>query len=73
MLAKKCDRCGRYFDHYGNNEDTVSPNGIYFAYFDREEKISEAYVINKKPRKYSLCPECMSGLEDYIFGSEVKA
>lgn len=71
MLAKKCDRCGRYFDHYGFNKAKAEPNGCALYYFDKARNVKSHYEVNANPRTYDLCPECMEGLNKYLTMSEV--
>lgn len=48
MLAKKCDRCGKFYESYGNSE----MNGVYIiSKFDVRESII---------KNIDLCRECMN-------------
>lgn len=59
MLAKKCDRCGKLYEHYGNNNkreyNAVKP--IYRGWTGNE------YAINNP---IDLCPECMGNFKDFM-------
>ena len=63
MLAKKCDRCEKYYDFYKNNNDY---NGIALTSFDREGYLSP------NCDKHDLCPECMEKLIKFLGGENNK-
>lgn len=54
MLARKCDACEKYYDHYdGCGHYEASANG--FIFIDRD--LGDYW----DPReRYDLCPTCMS-------------
>lgn len=64
MRAKKCDRCGKLFEHYDGIKEfknTEKANALLL--------IDETLIINTGVRKsYDLCPECMKKLEDFLRG-----
>lgn len=67
MLAKKCDRCGVYFDHYGNVGGLYpEPNSVKFVYTgpDGVETTFELLLLNGRKFKAlkDLCPACMAAL-----------
>lgn len=77
MLAKKCDRCGRYYDHYGinNKNREAMPNGVNLVYITVDHEVT-SLAKNSDPSIYDLCIECMRGLVEYLHelrSSEVKA
>ena len=65
-IAKKCDRCGKLYEHYdGNMEFKTSEKANGFMLIDR------GLDRNYKPRKsYDLCVDCMGKLEAFIKNEE---
>lgn len=59
MLAKKCDRCGKLYEHYGMIYDTKK-NGISLIFInkfgDREGLVQDI----------DLCKECMNSLTNWL-------
>ena len=56
MRARKCDRCGKLYEHYDgskNFEENGKANGLILIDRDLDNK-----YWNRKD--YDLCPECMS-------------
>lgn len=60
-LAKKCDKCGKFYEPYGNNSES---NTIIPAYVDTLE------FIVKKFKVIDLCPECKESLEAWLNGGQ---
>lgn len=58
MDAKKCDRCGKFYDEY-NVKDEQSPNS--FRLLRKTEN-----RVNYKLDEYDLCPECMAKLQEWL-------
>lgn len=66
MNAKKCDRCGKYYDHYNGNlifPTNGRANG--FALYNEDSN-----RIVGTQRFYDLCQECMKKLIDFIENNE---
>lgn len=62
MRAKKCDRCGKLYEHYdGVKEFKNGEKANAFLLIDRD--LDNKYWSRKS---YGLCPECMKKLEDFI-------
>ena len=61
MLAKKCDRCGKYYELY---KDNYGHNGVALTSHDRFE------CLNPNYDKYDLCPECMEKVIEFLKGEE---
>ena len=59
-LAKKCDRCGKLYEHYPIDKISGNYNAIRFVRMD----ISGVVDIEKKPM--DLCPECMSSFDSWF-------
>lgn len=62
MRAKKCDRCGKLFEHYDGAKEfkhTERANAILLI--DRD--LDNRYCYRKS---YDLCPECMKMIEELI-------
>lgn len=56
MDAKKCDRCGAFYDKYGSSKQAT------------EIKIINGDTCNRCAcdKSYELCPECMREVETWI-------
>ena len=62
MRAKKCDRCGKLFEHYDGAKEfkhTERANAILLIDRDLDNK----YWSRKS---YDLCPECMKIIEELL-------
>ena len=64
-IAKKCDRCGSFYDRYEkqtkvmDSSTTYTINGASFVYFNTEN-IATSRV------KFDLCPTCLDELIDFM-------
>lgn len=63
-LTKKCDRCGKNYDHYGEvslkDKRNSDPNGFSYLYwFENESKFINTWG-------YDLCPDCMDELKKWF-------
>lgn len=56
MNAKKCDRCGNFYEIYGSN---TTANCVY-------KQNGDCISRCKCDIKYELCPECMTEFEEWI-------
>ena len=62
MRAKKCDRCGKLFEHYDGAKEfihTERANAILLIDRDLDNK----YWSRKS---YDLCPDCMKMIEELL-------
>lgn len=62
MRAKKCDKCGKLFEHYDGVKkfkNTERANAVMLIDRDLDEK----YWTRKI---YDLCPECMGEIEEFF-------
>lgn len=62
MLAKKCDRCGEYYDKYHDLSPIAKgkTNGIILVDYDDDDKTFSS-------RKYiDLCPRCLTDFESWM-------
>lgn len=59
MNAKKCDRCGKYYDSYGINNDPNNTNAIMFVNADKDGRYFSHEVID-------LCPECKNEVKEFV-------
>ena len=64
--AKKCDRCGNYYD---KNQQTLKPydgtlSGVAFV---RSGNVGNRYIQER-----DLCDECLEDFKRYLMGAEVK-
>lgn len=57
-LAKKCDRCGNFYEHYGKEE--YEPNGMAFIYKGKDCSFHKIHKI------FDLCPDCLGKLDKFI-------
>lgn len=60
-IAKKCDRCGKFYETYG---DDFKANAVILTYLSKNEHFR--HDINT----LDLCPECLDGINKYLFGEE---
>jgi len=58
--AKKCDRCGNFYEHYNSN-DIIHSNGLAKMYCDKYEN----YHYHDKGR-IDLCPECKASFDKWL-------
>ena len=69
MRAKKCDRCGKFYDHYdGHSRFNGGCKANALPLIDRD--LDEKYWSRKT---YDLCPACMGKFETFIRGGAVSA
>lgn len=69
MRAKKCDRCGKFYEHYGGQTKFrlgEKANALHLIDRDLDEKYWSRKI-------YDLCPECMGEFEKFICGGAVSA
>lgn len=69
MRAKKCDRCGKFYEHYAGQTQFKGgerANALHLIDRDLDEK-----YWSRKP--YDLCPACMGKFETFIRGGAVSA
>ena len=62
MQAMKCDRCGKFYEHYAGSKifyETTKANAVSLIDIDLERK-------HYSRKTYDLCPECMKELEDFL-------
>lgn len=55
MLSKKCDICGRYYDHYGSED-------IHAVIEIRRYNPQSIIPIAEEVDRYDLCPRCINDL-----------
>lgn len=62
MRARKCDRCGRFYDHY-QGEKMFKKTGKANAL-----RLIDRYEDNTAMSRnaYDFCPECMKELEEFL-------
>ena len=63
MLARKCDRCGSFYNHYEKIIDKRihCANSIRFIF----SKVDDSAFNSQK--RFDLCPSCMKQLIKFIF------
>lgn len=67
MLAKKCDRCGRLYEHYDGRKafPKSQSNSIKLRDMDIEGKY-------RRRARFDLCFSCMTSLEAFLYGGADK-
>ena len=59
-LCKKCDRCGKMYDHYNIHIGALAANAIKIV------SLSNADAHMSPAMDLDLCPECMSELIKFL-------
>ena len=59
MNAKKCDRCGKYYDEYGTANSVKNTNSLIYA----NTNIRHNYYAHKP---IELCQECMAEIKAFV-------
>lgn len=62
MLARKCDRCGDFYETYGDKiiiNNYIKANAIMFIDVDKIGGITNRKV-------FDLCPKCMELMQRFI-------
>lgn len=60
MDAKKCDRCGKYYDYY---QDQHCNNGFSLVCISKSGNVS-------RNTTHDLCSECLIKLKKFLKGEE---
>jgi hypothetical protein len=69
MRAKKCDRCGKFYDHYdGSQQFKNGERANALILIDRD--LDKKYWSRKS---YDFCPACMEEFEKFVRGGAVFA
>lgn len=64
--ARKCDRCGKLYEHYDRKVDGMDINGISLV-----ESGEFCGSHTQKTKMYiDLCPECLTQLAEWLEGGE---
>jgi len=66
MLAKKCDRCGRLYEHYEGSErfkGNREANGLTLV-----DRYSDSF--QRSSDTFDLCPKCMQELLNWLKGEK---
>ena len=58
-LAKKCDRCGKFYDEYNFTKDDKNINGIMTLNLDEQD-----HYYTHKPLDF--CPSCKDSFEKWL-------
>lgn len=67
MRAKKCDRCGKLYEHYDGSKEfknTEKANGVFLIDRDLDNK-------HWSRKSYDFCPDCMRKFEEFLRGGTV--
>lgn len=57
-IARKCDRCGKFYDHYSKGVNTLY-NGAQRMHRD----LGGSFGYEKS---FDLCPECMDAFDEFM-------
>lgn len=60
MLAKKCDRCGKLYEHYSDIDGYSKRNAVKLVYLQANG--IERCCANTM----DLCPECMEEFKNFM-------
>lgn len=65
MRARKCDRCGSFYDEYAEKTRCRGKdvNGVAFVH-----KCTDGDFTGYKADAYDLCPCCMTAVLDFVKG-----
>ena len=58
-LAKKCDRCGKFYEEYNTKYDGKNINGILLLNIDCHEKYYTHGLIDP-------CPDCKDSFKEWL-------
>ena len=58
-LAKKCDRCGNFYESYNTTNDSKNINGIMTLNLDEQGRYYEHKPLD-------LCPNCKDSFEKWL-------
>ena len=65
-VAKKCDRCGKFYEHY--------PTGNKMEYNAIRRLCTAANnYINREEVSIDLCPKCMEEFDKFMIGDKFDA
>ena len=68
MLARKCDRCGRLYEHYDGRK--AFPKSLSNSIGLRDTDIDGKFWTRDN---FDLCVSCMVGLEAFLYGGTENA
>lgn len=63
MIAKKCNRCGKLYERYNEEQNPKKANGFRFLNIDEKQDYYQH-------EKLDLCPECMKELHAWFENEE---
>lgn len=58
-IAKKCNRCGNFYEMYNVNKSETNTNGIMLLNIDEAMKYFSHTVMD-------LCPDCMASFRKWL-------
>lgn len=76
MNAKKCDRCGKYYDLYEMDiperyKDRMNGKMNFVALHGKDIERCDGMPTGSS-RPIDLCPDCMDGLLEYLSGANAR-
>lgn len=60
MLAKKCDRCGKLYEHYDDIDGYGKCNAVKLVYLRANG------MVHSGTDAMDLCPECMEDFKNFM-------
>ena len=67
MQARKCDRCGRLYEHYDGSK--AFPKSRSNSLGLRDTDLKETFWQRDR---FDLCEDCMAKLESFLYGGAEK-
>lgn len=65
-MARKCDRCGGFYDEYLKKKRFTDPvNAIAFV-----QRTERGNWTGDNKDAFDLCPDCLNDVADYVLGKE---
>lgn len=62
--ARKCDRCGNFYDPYTKRSDSGPVNSLQLL------ETSMDGIIRQTRKTFDLCPECMNKIINFLENKE---
>ena len=64
-LAKKCDRCGKFYEHYPIGDPPRTGNAV--GRMRRGRDLSDKITLDVM----DLCPDCMESFDRFMKGTDI--
>ena len=66
-LAKKCDRCGKFYEHYPIGEPPRTGTGNAVSRIRRGRDLGTKIALDIM----DLCPDCMESFDRFMEGADI--